>query len=196
MNRRNSLALAYAVALALAASSGPLCAHDTYKLWNGTQFVADFGCPNTTTYGEVINVPANKHILANFTFSLQNYTDDSSMVARAEVYAWNGTEATGSGLYESAPFNISFANSKFHKKVFAPAISVTPGTQYVLFLSIDKDFDQCQNNYKLAWGAVNEDRGSGNFVYQNNRGEYENWTTEAWSHYPPLDLAFEALLTQ
>src|ERR1700722_8326266 len=105
MNHRKSSALVYVAVLALAAAIGPASAHDTYRDWDGSQYVADFGCPNTTTYGEVINVPANKHILKDFAFSMQNYAgSQGSMVARAEVYAWNGTEATGSGLYESAPF--------------------------------------------------------------------------------------------
>jgi hypothetical protein len=43
------------------------------------------------------------------------------------------------------------------RKLFKPAgISVTPGAKYVLFASIDKDFEQCTGGYTLAWASVSD----------------------------------------
>lgn len=134
---------------------------------------------------------------------MQNYPGSSGLlVLRAEVYAWNGSEATGNALYESAPKTISFKDSAFHKETFAPGVSVTPDTEYVLFLSTDKDYSECSGQYFLDWGAVaaRKTQREGDFVYQNNAGDYANWTKNAWNHYGYddlyPDLAFSAYISQ
>ena len=90
----------------------------------------------------------------------------------------------------------AFGDGLFHKEVFTPnGISVTPGAQYVLFASIDKDYEQCTGDYELAWGSVSDDAYlRGTFVYQNNSGDESQWTSSAWSVYG-ADLAFKAYLS-
>jgi hypothetical protein len=174
----------------------PALALDTYKRWDGSQNINAFGCVYTPTYGEIITVPASKSLLKKFTFTWQNYNNGGSMVVRAEVYAWDGKEATGNSLYESAPRTISFKDNLFHKESFSPGISVTPGTRYVLFASIDKDYDKCKQNYALDWGSVDDVHpdSEGHFVYLNDGGDDGEWTTVPWSHWddPAIDLAFRA----
>ena len=196
MNRRISLFVtASALTLAVLGST-PAAAISTYKSWDGAQFVYEFGCPNTTTYGQVITIPRTKTHLNKFVFSWANVPGSSgSMVVRGEVYAWDGSKATGSSLYESSPRTISFNDSVFHKESFSPALAVTPGGQYVIFASIDKDYEQCTNNYILEWGAVDDSvYTKGTFVFQNNGGDESQWTSSPWSTFG-IDLAFKAAVS-
>jgi len=117
------------------------------------------------------------------------------MVVRGEVYAWDGTKATGSALYESGPRTISYHNTAFRREKFPAAISATPGAQYVLFASIDKDYEQRTNGYELAWASEDDSAyAKGTFVYQNNAGDEGQRTTSAWQVYG-IDLAIKAVLT-
>jgi hypothetical protein len=184
----------------LALGTGPASAStdnatiNTFKNWDGTSIVQPFGCPNTTTYGQTITVPSGFTQLNKFTFTWQNLST-GSMVVRAEVYAWDGTKATGSSLYEKKRA-ISFQDSLFHMESFKPnGISVTPGAQYVLFVTIDKDFEKCTGNYLLGWGLVSDNYNGGGFVYQNNGGDETQWTLTPWSGFGPTDLAFRAFLS-
>ena len=169
---------------------------NTFKAWDGSQNVIEFGCPNTTTYGQVITVPAGKTLLNKFTFAWENYAGSGSMVVRGEVYAWDGTKATGASVFESGTRTIAFGDALFHKEVFKPnGKSVTPGAQYVLFASIDKNFEQCTGSYTLGWASVADGTYSGGtFVYQNNGGDESQWTSSSWSTFG-IDLAFKAYLS-
>jgi hypothetical protein len=184
------------LAFTLAALSGdPASAINTFHDWNGSQDVTPFGCPDTTTYGQVITV-GSKSTLNKFAFTwLYIGAGGGSMVVRGEVYAWDGMKATGSALWESQPRTISFTDASFHTETFKTGpLPLTPGAQYVLFASIDKDYEQCMNNYEVAWGSV--DSGAyhkGFFVFQNNAGNEGNWTTQNWDGLN-IDLAFEAAL--
>jgi hypothetical protein len=169
---------------------------NTFPSWNGTDIAQPFGCPNTTTYGETITVPAGKAILNKFTFTWVNLSS-GTMVVRAEVYAWDGSKATGSSLFQKKR-TISFQDGLFHLETFKSltGISVTPGAQYVLFASIDKDYEKC-SNYTLGWGlpfSIDPYPG-GAFVYQNNAGNEANWTSVPWSNFGGWDAAFKAFLS-
>ena len=166
---------------------------NTYKDWNGTDYVYPFGCSDTTTYGQLITAPS-KNMLKKFSFWWANAGGSGSMVVRGEVYAWDGSEATGSALWESKPRTISYSDSSFHKETFKPgALPLTPGAQYVLFASIAKDYEQCTNNYELVWGDVDDTSYSGGtFVYQNNGGDEFQWTTVPWTTTYGKDAAFIA----
>jgi hypothetical protein len=198
MHRRASLFVtASAVAVAFAAmGSSPAAAISTYSSWNGSSEVTDFGCPDTTTYGTVITIPKGKTHLGKFHFSWINL-NSGSMVVRGEVYAWDGTKATGSALYESNPKTISFNDGLFHKVGFkATLVPVTPGQQYVIFASIDKDYEKCTNNYEMGWGYIGSDVYSGGgFVYQNNSGDENQWTATPWNTFGGADIAFKVAVS-
>jgi len=183
----------FALVVLLASSSAG--AIGTKKKWDGVQREPGFGCvADTTTFGQVITIPKTKHTLNKFSFWWVRSTK-GSMVVRGEVYAWDGSKATGDSLYESAPRTIKFTDDSFHQESFAPAgLPVTPGGQYVLFASIDKDFSQCTEGDVLAWGAVDDSAyAGGTFVFLNSGGDSGKWTTEAW-HTTGLDTAFKASL--
>src|SRR5665213_3201238 len=124
--------------------SSPAWAINTHLGWNGSDSVTPFGCPNTTNYGQVITIKGYRHSLKDFSVWVRGQASaGQSMVVRAEVYAWDGTKATGSALYESAPRTIAYADSNFHRESFSSTLSVKSRAQYVMFLTIDRDFDQC-----------------------------------------------------
>jgi hypothetical protein len=196
MYRRTSLFVtASAVAFAFAANNPALAsAISTYGSWDGSTSVVPFGCPNTTTYGQVITIPKGITHLGKFHFSWVNL-NSGSMVVRGEVYAWDGTKATGSALYESKRKTISFNDGLFHKVGFrANLVPVTSGAQYVIFASIDKDYEQCTNSYEVGWGYIGSDAYSGGtFVYQNNGGDENQWTTTPWTSFGGPDVAFKVV---
>ena len=101
MSRRASLTAACALAFASAAlASTPASAISTYGAWDGSNYVDPFGCDSTATYGQVITV-TGKTTLNNFAFSWATYNNTTgSMVVRGEVYAWDGTKATGNALWD------------------------------------------------------------------------------------------------
>ncbi len=169
---------------------------NTFTRWDGSQAVFNFGCPNTTTYGQVITIPEGKSALDKFTFAWTNFETTGSMRVRGEVYAWDGSKATGSALFESGPRFVSFTDSLFHFEAFKPGgVSVTAGSQYVIFASIDKNFRRCTDNYTLGWAAVNDSvYAGGTFVFQNNTGDETQWTTTQWYTFG-IDLAFKAFLS-
>jgi hypothetical protein len=187
---------ALGTAQASASVAGAKPTINTYKQWNGSTDVVPFGCPDTTTYGQVITVPGGYTKLNKFTFSWTNLTS-GSMKVRGEVYAWDGSKATGSALYQSAPRFVSFTDSLFHFETFKPGgVPVTAGHQYVIFASIDKEYEKCKNNYEVGWAWVGSDvYAGGNFVYQNNSGDESQWTTTPWSFFGTDDLAFKAYLS-
>jgi hypothetical protein len=165
----------------------------TYKRWNGSDNVYPFGCADTTTYGQLVTVPAT-NTLNKFSFWWANHTS-GSMVVRGEVYAWDGQKATGNALWESPRKHISYSDSSFHQVTFKPgALPLTPGAKYVLFASIAKDYAKCTNGYELVWGTVDDTsyRG-GTFVYQNNGGDGSQWTTMPWTTTYGSDTTFVAV---
>jgi hypothetical protein len=171
---------------------------NTFRKWDGQDEVqAPFGRPVVSTFGQTITVPVGLSHLNKFTFAWHNLSFiGGTMVVRAEVYAWDGTKATGPSLFEKKR-TISFPDFLFHRESFRPnGISVTPGAQYVLFASIDKDYAKCQRNYVLGWGSVGRHYGGGQFVSQSNQGDESRWTLAPWN-VPPngLDLAFRAFLS-
>lgn len=197
MHRPASPAAVCAAAFVFAAlGSTPASAISTYGAWDGSNFVYPFGCDSTATYGQVITAKS-KTTLNNFAFSWATYNNTTgSMVVRAEVYAWDGTKATGDALWESQPRTISYNDSAFHVERFKPgALPLTRHTQYVLFATFSKDFASCTNNYEIKWGLVDDSAyPNGTFVYQNNAGDTLQWTTESWETTYGGDLAFKAAL--
>lgn len=183
---------AYAPTAALASSPDGKGAINTIKSWDGASAVYSFGCPNTTTYGQVITA-TDRH-LKKFTFEFLNQTT-GSMDVRGEVYAWDGTKATGSALYESRPRTIAYDDFDFHAETFnADGVRVKKGQQYVIFASIDKDFEACTDGYVLGWGVVDDSvYTGGTFVFQNNTGDESQWTATSWNTFG-FDLAFKASL--
>jgi hypothetical protein len=195
------LAIAFTGTATAAPAPGSTLSHhatiNTYRSWDKSSSIAAFGNPNTTTYGQTITIPAGKTTLRRFNFYMGNFAGTrGTIVMRGEVYAWDGQEATGDALWESAPVTIAYDDDAFHKVAFhTGGVAVTPGSQYVIFASVSKDFDQCTPGYLLQWGSVPDSTyADGSFVYLNDGGVPSEWTTVPWTVYP-TDLAFKAVFT-
>lgn len=113
------------------------------------------------------------------------------MAFRGEIYAWDGSKATGSALYESAA--VSTTNgSAFEVVTFTTGgTTVVAGQQYVLFASSSKD--NAGHSGSGHWGTTftNTPIVPGQFVFLNNGVSVIAWTTNTWSTFPQ-DLAMTA----
>jgi len=191
-------ALGIAVTMSAAAASAPSQSKakliiDTYSSWNGGSSVSPFGCPDSSTYGQVITIPAKTKKLTKFSFYMAGQAGaGQSMVVRGEVYNWSGSGATGSAVAESKPQTIAFGDASIHAVTFkTPKAKVTPGKQYVIFASIDKDYEKCTGNYGLWWASLDGSAYSGgDFAFQNNAGNEANWTGASWNPIP-IDAAMQ-----
>jgi hypothetical protein len=177
-----------AMLVALAGSAqaqGPI---DTFPAWNGTTFISSFGVVDTATYGQTITVSAGASPLTRFAFQVGNCS--ATVVFRGEIYAWNGTNATGPSLYESAPVTVP-NSAAFQLVSFATGpINLAPGT-YILFASTSKDQAGAPAS-SCRWGSVGNNTAypTGQFYFLNNGPNPGQWTTSAWSTIAQ-DLAFQ-----
>jgi hypothetical protein len=191
MVNKSSLSLVGAALLALySQSSSASVLIDTMQSWVGGQFISSFGVVNTATYGQVVTVPAGETTLTSFTMKIFQSTGAASPF-RGEVYAWNGTQATGPALYESAPINSSgSAGAVYQDYTFITNIPVTAGQQYVLFVTTSRD--QAVPDWNSRFASVPDATyPGGNFVFINNSSNVNAWTTQSWSMIAE-DLAFQA----
>jgi hypothetical protein len=168
---------------------------DTYGDWTG-DYAAPFGRPSTSTFGQVITVPADETDLVRFRFYIHHYEGRGHLILRGEVYQWNGQMATGPDLWEGAQRRIAMTASDDWRRVgFRVAgVGLQPGGQYVLFASVSRDFEHSAKGYGLR-GAIVPDTSypSGRFVYLNDRGDEGQWTTHVWGQ-AGYDLAFKVWL--
>ncbi len=153
--------------------------------------VMPFGVPDTASYGQVITADAAHSTLEGFSFEMDV---PSTVVFRAEVYAWDGTKATGSALFESEPMSTS--GTGMETVAFnTGGIALTPGQQYVLFVSTSKDQTGASGTGELLYFPTESYTG-GQFVFLNNGADPSEWTSVTWSNFGPDDLAFQAFFEQ
>lgn len=166
----------------------PLAAQiDTEPSWNGTQFISSFGNPNTATYGQTVTVPlGSPGTLTRFSFQIGNCS--AAVTARAHIYAFNGSTATGSSLFSSAPFVIP-SGSAFNRITVNTGNLTLPGGLYVFFFSISQDPGA---GGSCRYGSVtNTAYSGGQFVFQNNGTDTSQWTSTTWSTIAS-DLAMQS----
>jgi hypothetical protein len=125
---------------------------DTTDSWNGTKALFTFGRPEAATYGQVVTVPAGDTVLDSFTFYMRELPfTATTMTFRGEVYAWDGSKATGPALWESAPRSLTHT-STFQEITFPTGgVTLARGRQYVLFASVSKDYEQNADPSFAEW---------------------------------------------
>jgi hypothetical protein len=169
-------------------SQGPI---NTIPSWDGETFAQFFGVPNTATYGQTINIAPGSAVVSSFGFEIGNCIN-ATLTFRGEIYAWDGTKATGPSLFES-PVTTQAISSSFHLVTFNTGALTLPPGNYVIFATTSRDqagsFPQCQ------WGSLDADTvyPSGNHVFLNNGSDTSQWTSVAWGT-EPFDLAFQVNL--
>ena len=174
--------------MAVAAPAQAQLSINTIPFWDGSTFISPFGVTDTATYGQTITVPAGGTVLNSFAFEVGNCSANVNF--RGEVYAWNGTLATGSSLYESSPVTVN-ASSSYQVITFnTGGINLSAGT-YVLFGSTSKDQTGAPSS-SCRWGALPDTSRypSGQFVYLNNNTNVGQWTSLSWNQTIVRDLAF------
>ena len=161
---------------------------DTVALWDGSAYVGTFGIPDTQTYGETVTVPLGLPTLQSFSFEMELPT---TLAFRGEVYAWDGTQASGPNLFESGVTSTSSGNA-FQLVAFdTGGITLVPGGVYVFFASTSKD--NAGHSGAGIWGETHltDSYAGGSTVYINNGTDTTQWTSDAWLTIPG-DMAFQA----
>jgi hypothetical protein len=163
---------------------------DTTPSWDRVQYISSFGMPNTATYGQTITMTESA-TLTQFSFFFM--TVPSTTIFRGHVFEWDGTRATGTPLFASAPMNTLGAQCQEVVFTIPEGVALNAGHHYVLFASTSQDPGQPDS--AGAWGAVTNNTvyGGGQFVYLNNGSDPTRWTSTAWSTINQ-DLAFKATL--
>lgn len=165
---------------------------NTIPLWDGTNFISSFGVPNTATYGQTItvNAPGGPAQLQSISFRIGNCGANTTF--RIHVYAWDGTKATGSSLFDSAPQTISASPAFTAVTVSTGSVNLTSG-QYILFASTSEDQAGAPPS-ACRWGALPNNTGysGGQFYFENNTANTAAWTTQTWATIGE-DLAFQAV---
>jgi hypothetical protein len=173
---------------------------DSYSVWNGTDFVWPFGQPDTATYGQTVTIPAGKTTPKKFAFWMAPNSGEGTLKIRGAIYAWDGDSASGSAVWESKkPKNVTFSPSDptYQKVQFKTRKSgkVTPGSTYVFFASVSKDYEASDPNVLAHWGANYFDAlPGGDVVYLNNGTDESQWTTTPWGSIPGYDFAMTATI--
>lgn len=162
---------------------------NTIPQWDGVGTVAQFGPPDTQTYGQLVTAPAGETSLTGFRF-LINVQTGGPIQAQAFVYAWDtvNSHLTGAALYQSPTIVISGIGFQPYTVNIPGGAPVTAGQVYVIFFSTSQI---AQVNGASQWALLssNDAYTGGQFVYQNNGTNFGNLSTAAWSSFTQ-DLAF------
>jgi hypothetical protein len=170
------------------------------------------GPPNyfTPTYGQTVTVPLTDTKLDSFTF----YVDlPTNLFFRGEVYAWDPNtldpnnayamgSATGPALYASGQMHTASYGSGYTPQPITfnipGGLPLTAGMQYVLFFTTSMDFAaNAGTSYGFVGYTSADTYSGGDWVYIDDEGDPNQWTTKGWWH-PALffpgqaDLAFQA----
>ena len=115
------------------------------------------------------------------------------MQYQAFVYQWDSINSriTGTALYSSgvvtAPSAATFTPVTFN----TGSVLLTPGQQYVLFLSTSNQQPQANGTYKYGYLPNNTAYPGGQFVFQNNGANFGDLSATPWTIFTQ-DLAFMA----
>ena len=198
-----SFAVLAAAALWQAAPAHAITIYDTTPSWDESSYISPFGKPDTATYGQTFLAPLVDTRLDSFTFYVNPGTE-ASLSVRAYVFAWSGSllgagggGATGSALFGSSSFNI-FSTGDFNPvSVSTGGVLLTPGAQYVAFLTISNGSDYANSSGESVWGLIPgshvANNGGGGFVFYNNANDFGLLNTTAWDNFEDFgDLAWKA----
>lgn len=165
---------------------------DTNPSWDGSTYISSFGVTNTATYGQTIVVPVGQNRIDSFSFQVGFAS--AAIQFQPEVYAWNGSSATGAALWEGVPVTLAAGNGFTRFTFTIPGgLTVTGGSAYVLFVSTSKlQSGALASNSRFGFIANNTTYPDGQFVYINNGANPALWTTNSWSTIAQ-DLAFSVV---
>ena len=168
---------------------------DTTPQWDGINSISDWGVPNTATYGQTITATATQARLSSFTFQLNQ---QSGVVPQyqAFVYQWDPTNQriTGNALFSSGVLTAPSGAVFTPVTINTGSVVLTPGQQYVLFLTTSTITGQATGKYVYGAPPNNAAYGGGQFVYLNH-ANFSQLTTSSWNTHLLQDLAFQAVIS-
>jgi hypothetical protein len=173
----------------LAASALAQPSPSTLSKWDGVDSVYHFGVPHTATYGQTITVSAGMNPLKGFAFEIGEC--DAEATLRGHVYAWDGSKATGSSLFDSPVMSVPGGPGYRLVTFNTGELALAPGA-YVLFASTSQDQAGAPNP-DCHFGLVADGRAysGGRFIYLNNGPDAARWTIDNWRVWNrDGDLAF------
>jgi hypothetical protein len=138
-----------------------------------------FGYPNTATYGEIFTCGgcAKATHIKEFSFYMGSQYAPGNIITGAYIATWNGSEA-GTLLYSSPSYN--YDNNGDEELTFnAGGLTVNPGQQYVMFLSIAQYYGQSSGEAYVSQGGTSPFLDG--FVYNNNAGDFNALFNTAWN---------------
>jgi uncharacterized protein with beta-barrel porin domain len=191
-SRRHLLGSAALLALNVPASAQNI---NTIPQWNGTTFIASWGAPNTSTYGQTFTPGAQQLRLTSFTMELAQGGGTPPQY-QAFVYQFANNRITGPALFTSSVFT---APTTATASTFAPvtintgSVALTPGQQYVVFLTLSTLAAQPPSNYGYGSTGINTPIPNGQFVFQNNGTTFGDLSANPWSTFGQ-DLAIRLAL--
>lgn len=170
---------------------------NTYPDWDGTTYLWGFGNPDTATYGQSFTAPEGVKKLKKFQFAVGANTGTGTMTVRGELYGWDGSKATDM-IWESknpTTIDLTQGDPTWHKvkMKLKKKGKVTAGQQYVMFLTVSKDYEDNPVGLIAQWGMTAADAlPNSQTVWINDTGDESRWTTETWSGIPTQDFALKA----
>src|SRR5262249_16887035 len=139
---------------------------------------AQFGNPNTATYGETFRAPTNGDVnLQDFGFYMGNPYAPGNILLRAYIATWAGTHA-GTLLYTSADYDFPNTGDD-HLPFTAGGLTLSHGATYVAFLSVSELYGQSFGTSYVSQGDPTIP--GGNFVYYNNGSDFGALFTNNWT---------------
>jgi hypothetical protein len=140
--------------------------------------IFNFGAENTATYGQTFTPDSSQTFVTSFSLYLRDRYDGSgSLDLRGYIAAWDGSKA-GALLFESGTQTMNAAGT-LQEFMFSPNIALTPGAEYVFFLSISDLPLQSQSTFGMPYAVG--DQIPGEFVYLNNGTDFSQLFTDNWS---------------
>jgi len=141
------------------------------------------GDPNnaTQTYGEIFIAPAGISDLSSFSFYTADPVYPGNIIAGAYIATWTGTHA-GTLLYQSGAF--TYDNPGNEQLIFNTApngVPITPGQQYIMFLSTSDFHGQSVGATYMSNGDTNPYLDG--FAYFNNGNGFGNLFANDWDAY-------------
>ena len=180
-----------AAAIAAAANSHAQLTLTNSPAWNGSDNVFPFGEPEVATFGQVFTADATNTLMDGFTFHLRS-KDGGDVQFRGFVAAWDGTRPTGSTLFESGQQVLPANTNLFQDFSFdTSGLPLTPGAQYVAFISASLDFDSIAGTAAAGITASQDTYLGGNMVIASNGSDFDSLFVDPWYELTGMDLAFE-----
>ena len=131
-------------------------------------------------------------LLDGFLLEVQLEDGSNPPSFKGQVFARDGTKATGPHLFASPTMTVSGAG--YNEVTYTTGgVALMAGSQYVLLGSIfDPSLYTASNGNSGRGSPFSDPYGGGDFVYLNNGGNLAAWTTQARDNSGSLDLAFQA----